>query len=189
MKRLVPLIAALTLVVAACGGSDDDGVATLETDAAVEQEVSDATEGADDEQALLAFSACMRDNGVDQFPDPVLNADGSVDFGGGSDPFGDADQDVAEAAVNACLDELEGLSFAPGGSDFDFNEIQDSLVEFAQCMRDNGVDFDDPDLSNVFGDGEVSSPFGDLDITDPDVQAAVEACQDVFANFGPGAGG
>lgn len=194
MQRLIILLATMALVLAACGGSDDDGVATLDdttADASLQQSVEDAAGSADDEQALLAFAACMRDNGVDQFPDPVLNADGSVEFtGSGQGPFADVDNDTAEAAVNACIGELEGVAFAPGGTDFDFNEIQDALVEFAACMRDNGIDFDDPDLGNfAFGEGDVESPFGELDLSDPAVVAAVEECQDVFTGFGLGFGG
>ena len=190
MKRMVPLVLALALVVAACGGSDDEGVATLEDEnRQLEQDVTDAAGTADDEQALLAFSACMRDNGVESFPDPVLNADGSVDFGQDSQPFAEVEPEVAEAAVNTCIDELQGVSFAPGGTDFDLNEIQDAFVEFAECMRENGVDFDDPDLASAFSDGQIRNPFGDLDITDPDVAAAVEVCQEVFVGVGPGLGG
>lgn len=190
MKRLVPIVLALALVVAACSGSDDDGVATLDDEnLQLEQDVSQAAEAADDEDALLAFSACMRENGVESFPDPVLNADGSVDFDQDSQPFAEVGPEVAEAAVNACIDELQGVSFAPGGTDFDLNEIQDAFVEFAQCMRDNGIDFDDPDLASAFRDGQITNPFGDLDITDPDVAAAVEVCQEVFVGVGPGLGG
>ena len=192
MHRLIILLATLALVLAACGGSDDDGVATLEdspNDSGLQRTVEDAAGAADDEQALLAFAACMRDNGVDDFPDPVLNADGSVEFtGSGQDPFAGVDNDTAEAAVNACIGELEGVAFAPGGADFDLNEIQDALVEFAACMRDNGIDFDDPDLSNAFGEGEVANPFGELDLSDPEVVAAIEECQDVFTGFGLGFG-
>jgi hypothetical protein len=191
VQRLITLIAVLAIALAACG-SPDDGVASLDDatadDLAGQQQQA---EGVDDEQALLAFAACMRDNGVEGFPDPRLDADGSVDFGASSgDPFAGVDNDTAEAAVNACIGELEGLAFAPGGSDFDLTEIQDALVEFAQCMRDNGIDFDDPDLrSLVLGDGDLSNPFGELDLSDPDVAAAVERCQDVFTGIGPGFGG
>ena len=191
MKRLIPLLAVLALVLAACGGGSDDGVATLQdTETTVDQGSAENSSGTDDEQALLAFSACMRENSVPDFPDPVLNADGSVDFNqGGGDPFGSVEPDTAEAAVNACLDELDGVSFAPGGTDFDLNEIQDAFVEFAQCMRDEGIDFDDPDLLGAFSEGGVSNPFGELDITDPEVRAAVEVCQEAFVGVGPGFGG
>ena len=182
----------LALVAAACGGSNEDEVATLENAASqLEQTVSDASDSVDDEEALLAFAACMRENGVDTFPDPRLSADGSVSFGtgGGSTPFGDVDNDTAEAAVNACISELEGAAFAPGGSAFDITEMQDAMVEFAQCMRDNGIDFDDPDLSDVFSGGELQNPFEALDVDDPEVAAVVEECQAVFTGVGPGFGG
>ena len=192
-RRIIILVAAMALLVAACGGSDDDAVATLEdtTQSDVNASIEDAAEGVDDEQALLNFAACMRDNGVEAFPDPSLNADGSVDFGAASgDPFGDVDNDTAEAAVNACIGELAGAAFAPGGSDFDLTEMQDAMVEFAACMRDNGIDFDDPDLSSFsFGEGELSNPFGDLDADDPAVVAAIEVCQSAFTGIGFGFGG
>ena len=115
MRRLPLLVIGLALVAAACGGSNEAEVATLENAATpLEQTVSDASDSVDDEQALLAFAACMRENGVEAFPDPRLNADGSVSFGtgGGSTPFGDVDNDTAEAAVNGCIGELECVTTA-----------------------------------------------------------------------------
>ena len=191
MARLLILATGLALIAAACGGSSDDEGATLESATSQhEQTVSNASDLVDDEEALLAFAACMRENGVGAFPDPSLSADGSVSFGtgGGSTPFGDVDNATAEAAVNACIGELEGAAFAPGGSAFDITEMQDAMVEFAQCMRDNGIDFDDPDLSG-FARGELSNPFAELDVTDPEVAAAIEDCQTIFADLGiPGFG-
>ena len=193
IRRTMILTIALALLIAACGGSGDEGVATLEdTDRAeLDQSLDEATQGVDDEQALLAFGACMRENGVESFPDPSLSSDGSVEFAtGGGDPFADVDNDTAEAAVNACIGELAGVSFAPGGSDFDLTEMQDAMVEFAACMRSNGIDFDDPDLSNFgFGDEGLSNPFGELDVDDPAVMAAIEECQSAFTGFGFGFGG
>jgi len=189
MRRLLILAIGFALVAAACSGSDEAEVATLEdTTLPIDQSVSEASDTVDDEQALLAFAACMRENGVETFPDPRLSADGSVSFGtgGGSTPFGDVDNDTAEAAVNACIGELEGAAFAPGGSAFDMTEMQDSMVEFAQCMRDNGIDFDDPNLTGMFSGGELQNPFEALDIDDPKVAAAVETCQGVFIGVGPG---
>ena len=63
------------------------------------------------------------------------------------------------------------------------------MVEFAQCMRDNGIEFDDPAISDMFSDGELQNPFEALDIDDPQVAAVVEECQAVFTGFGPGFGG
>ena len=84
MKRAAALLAVLALVLAACSGSDGDGVATLD-DSATSTTVVDEDAGAvsaSEEEALLAFSACMRENGVEDFEDPTINADGSIEFGG-----------------------------------------------------------------------------------------------------------
>ncbi len=193
MKRLIVAIAALAMLLAACSGDGGTGVASLDTGTTPQAETPAAdADDVTEEEALLAFSACMRDNGVEDFEDPIVNPDGSVTFGfveGATDggPFQDTDREVLEAAFESCQGELEGIALGAGDGGFDLTEIQDTLVEFAQCMRDNGVDVEDPDLSDFApgggGDG-FAGPFGDLDITDPDVQAAVEACQGLFAGFG-----
>ena len=59
--------------------------------------------------------------------------------------------------------------------------MEDLLVEYAGCMRDNGVDMPDPDFSG--GGGMI-----DLGIADPNdstFQAADEACRSILAGFGP----
>lgn len=189
MQRIILLVTALALVLVACGGGDDDGVATLDSTTTTVA-ASDADGGSvaeQDEERLLAFAACMRDNGIEDFPDPRLNADGSVDFGADDRPFADVEEDVAEAAFEACADELAGVSFAPGGENFDLTAIEDALVEFASCMREQGVDVPDPDFSSFLLGGEGGiSPFGDIDFEDPGVLAAVEECRDVFTGLGFG---
>ena len=151
-----------------------------------------------DEERLLAFAECMRENGVD-FPDPVVEADGTVTFGfrpggggGGLQTGRDAD---LPAARDACSGMLEGLAFGPGQGGFDLIELQDTLLEFAQCMRDNGVDMGDPDLSR-FGPGtdddQSGGPFGVMDLDDPDFAAAFAVCQQQLPQAGrprsPGSG-
>ena len=68
------------------------------------------------------------------------------------------------------------------GSDLpEFSEMEDMLVEYAGCMRDNGVDMPDPDFSA--GSGMI-----DLGIADPNdatFRAADEACRSILAGFGP----
>jgi hypothetical protein len=177
--RLILLFATLALVAAACGGSTDDRVATLED--ARPTTVAAQDELAADEARLIEFTQCMRDNGVPEFPDAAVTEDGAVDFGG-FEQFNEFDQDDLEIAFDACLDKLEGLSFAPGGANFDLTGIQDTLLEFAQCMRDNGFDMPDPDFSN-FDLGSGVGPFGEIDPTDPGFDEALEACEDIFANL------
>lgn len=149
-----------------------------------------------DEEVLLAFAACMRDNGV-EFPDPIVEADGTVTFGlrpgaGGGQNAGDLqaigrDPDLP-AARDACSPLIEGRALGPGGRNSDEVQIEiaDRLLEFAQCMRDNGVDVGDPD-PNAFGPGSGGGrPFGDLDFGDADVSAAFEACSDQLPFGGQG---
>ncbi len=177
--RPILVLAALVLVVAACGGSDN-GVASLEDGPTTTAGAEDALVG--DEAKLMSFAECMRDSGVPEFPDPVVTEDGAVDFAGGFEQFEDFDQDALEEGFDACVDHLEGLSFAPGGENFDLTGIQDTLLEFAQCMRANGFDLPDPDFSN-FDLASGVGPFGEIDPTDPGFEEALEACQHLFENL------
>jgi hypothetical protein len=180
-KRLLPLLVVFALLTTACGSSDDGGVASIEgaptTTAPARHDAL-----ANDEIKLMAFSQCMRDNGVPDFPDPIVTEEGAVDFAGGFDQFEDFDQDAMEEAFDACVDHLDGLSIAPGGENFDLTGIQDTLLEFARCMRDNGFDMPDPDFSNFDLGGGVG-PFGEIDPTAPGFEKALEACQDIFENL------
>ena len=208
MTRMIVMIAALALVLAACSGSESDGVATLEAaeSEALAEDIEDAAGDVTDEEALLTFAQCMRDNGVESFQDPVVDADGSVGFafggGGGNQdggPFGGVEQEVVQAAFQACSDNLENVAFGPRGGDFDEAEFQDTFVEFTACLREEGLEVDDPDFSN-FGPGQGGGNEdgdgpggpgglrGQLDINNPEVQAALEACQEIFGGLGPGGG-
>lgn len=165
-----------------------------ETDAGASQSAdTDGDAPADDdltdEEVLLEFAACMRDNGV-EFPDPIVEADGTVTFGlrpgrGGAGQNASDLQAIGRdpdlpAAREACSPIVEGLALGPGGQSFDEAqvEIEDMLLEFAQCMRDNGVDIGDPDLSAVGPGSGGGSPFGELDFNDADVSAAFEVCNE-----------
>lgn len=181
-------VAVLALVVAACGGDGDAAlVASLEDRdplVVVDGEL-DGVGAQDTESVLMEFAQCMRDEGID-WPDPTVDADGNVriqrpSFDGGL-PDG-----IAEAR-EACGPLLEGI--VQQFRQRDQTERQDRLVEFASCMRDNGFDMPDPDLSAI-GQGPAGGGpgvFGDLERDAPDFAAAQEACADILAGFGPGAG-
>lgn len=151
-----------------------------------------------DEERLLAFAECMRENGVD-FPDPVVEADGTVIFGfrpgrgGGFAALQEIGRDPdLPAARDACQGLVAGVAFGPGQGGFDMIEIQDALLEFARCMRDNGVDIGDPDMS-VFAPGasggdQPGGPFrGVIDLDDPDLASAFAICQQQLPGAGQGA--
>lgn len=203
MKKLALALVALALVAAGCGGANGDGVASLEDDtvtdplAAGEEIAGDdnnPSEGdVDQEQALLDFTQCMRDEGID-IADPEVDADGNL-RPSRPEP-GTLEREDIQAAREACSEFLEGVTL--GFRDQDRTEIEDTLLEFAACMRDNGYDMPDPDLSfepGSGGGGQGGGPFGQLDQDDPAFQAASEVCQDIFTDLplgpgrGPGGGG
>ncbi|MDT0308448.1 hypothetical protein RM780_15975 [Streptomyces sp. DSM 44917] len=87
---------------------------------------------------------------------------------------------VLTLALTACGGDGEAGDSDAGGTGG--GPASDATLEWYDCMRDNGVDMPDPDPDNP----AVVLPQGSAD--DPDVRAAVEACQDILPNGGPGSG-
>jgi hypothetical protein len=166
-------LAVSVAVVAAvgCGSSNDDGVASATS-------TTTTTSSADkQEQAMLAFARCMRDNGVPSFPDPTPNADGTFSF---QPPTGAMGQQSTQKAVQACrsnLNEVQMGSSVPGTSD-----RQDALLAVSKCMRANGLpDFPDPKANaGLFG------MFKGYDTSSPTFEKAMDACSDEFSSLGIG---
>ncbi|WP_420640082.1 hypothetical protein [Candidatus Poriferisocius sp.] len=169
-----------------------------EAAAAVDAEAGDSAETDDPEEALLNFSQCMRDNGIPEFPDPTYDSSGNLNMrqavaAAGIQPRSEEFRE----AMATCNQLLAGVALRPGGDELDQVELQDQLLEFAQCLRDQGIEVDDPDFSNFgppSGDEEDSGPgrgpFGDaFDLQDADVQAAVEECREITGGFGARLGG
>ncbi len=192
MQRIAIVISAVVVLLAACSGDAGTQVASLEGAPADTVTVDDdASDAQSDEDAILAFAACMRDNGFEDFEDPEIDAEGGIAFGfRGLVQDGEVDRDTVRTAMQTCRIHLEGLSLV--GSDIDRTEIEDQMFEFAACMRDNGIDMPDPDFSGTPGEGgQGNGPFTDLDPDDPRFQEAMEACGDIFEGgfpVGPGAG-
>jgi hypothetical protein len=174
------LLSCLMLLLAACGGSEGPGVAeasgsggggtTATTTAASEE---------DAEQAQLDFARCMREQGLD-FPDPRPDEDGGLRF---QPPAGGLDDPEAfQDAARECREFLAGAQ--PNLSEEDRSEFQDAQLEFARCMRDEGIDVPDPQQGEGPGQG-----LGEIDTDDPAVLAALEECQSVIQDAIPGQGG
>jgi hypothetical protein len=181
------LVIALTL--GACSGGDGaDGVATLGGG-------RDGTTGStgssiDPEDALAEFAECMRDNGFEDFPDPQVDENGAIVIGGPGGGGGlpdDADFEEIQQAMEACQ-ELLPQGLGPGEiSEEDQAALQDAFLEYAQCMRDNGIDMPDPDFS---GEGGAFGIGGEgIDPGDPDFQAADEVCRPLLEEVLPDAPG
>jgi hypothetical protein len=157
----------------------------------------------------------MRDEGLAEFPDPVVEADGSVGFGigPGTERAFDPRSDEFQAAQSACEGLLGDATF--GGGRFgggDQAARNDAFVAYSECLRSEGLDVGDvvpgqgggpgngtpddgagpPPGGPEQGDrsGRIADAMG-LDPDDPAVQDALAVCdpvlQDAIGGFGPGA--
>jgi hypothetical protein len=167
---------ALTMSLSACGDeAEEPGVATLngtEDDGEGEDDGGEPVSDEELEEQALEFSECMRENGVPDFPDPEIE-DGRIQMRvGGPDGGGEIDQEAMEKAMEAC----EELAPRGGGnfSEEDRQQMQDEMLAYAQCMRDNGYDMPDPDFGE--GEGGIFRMEGEPD--DPAFVNAQEACED-----------
>lgn len=165
MPRFISTIVILALAVAACSSSTNaEPVASI--DSTTTTVAADAAATTAD--PLLAFSACMRDNGVEDFQDPIVDADGKVEF---PDKADEAKADDFAAAFESCAYLLEGTAFGATAKGDDVEGL-DQLYDFAVCMREQGFDIADPDPE--------TGSLGEVDKDDPAFEAAWEQCGATF---------
>jgi hypothetical protein len=188
-SHILTLVLSLALLLAACSGDGESpSVASLETDSESVQDTgaSDGDTSADSEEAMLAFVQCLRDQGVD-IADPTLDANGNlqlapIEFTVETDDPDEAALELEMAQFNElmapCEEILSGL--VATGSSQDATEFEDALLEYAQCMRTNGVDMPDPDFSS--GGGLVD--LGSHDGTSEAFAAADEECREILSLLG-----
>lgn len=107
----------------------------------------------------MTFAECMRDNGVREFPDPDASGEVTIDANGNGSSV-DPSSAAWKRAIAACKDPQP-----PGFTGHKRSaQEQGKALEFAQCMRDNGVpDFADPD---------PDGPIIDIDGSQPGLKAA-----------------
>ena len=169
------LVAALFLgTLSACTQATDMGIPTAsDSQAASQTETTPAAEDPDD--AALTYSQCMRENGVPEFPD--ADAEGRIMMRAGPDSSLNPDSAEFQEAAEACRHlQPAGRAGANGGI-----EGQETMLEFARCMRENGVpDYPDPDPNAGPGVRIVVGPNSDLDPNDPKVQDALEICEAIL---------
>jgi hypothetical protein len=126
-RKLWPLavLALIALIGVGCGGTDSSGGNTT----------------AANQEKAVKFAQCMRENGVSQFPDPDASGNLTIDgvLNGSSI---DSNSSTWKTAVGTCKD-LQPPGFTGGGERS--TDEQEAALQFAQCIRDNGVaDFPDP---------------------------------------------
>ncbi|MGG7465171.1 hypothetical protein [Plantibacter sp. YIM 135347] len=128
LARMAALLAIPLLVgtLAACSGGDPK---SSEKPAGQERTSQDWQ---------VSFSACMRDEGIADYPDP--EPDGSMKAGMALDDDAAAAQD---AAAEACLTKLGEPPAGPSG-ELSAEEVKEQQLKTAKCLRDNGHEVEDP---------------------------------------------
>jgi hypothetical protein len=156
-------IAALSLGVAACGG-DPESEANAGTGGGPSQSEQEKLR-----EAGLKFAQCMRENGVENFPDPQADGSSMIRVG----PDSGITPEQMEEGEKACAHLREEIR--PQMSEADQAEFKEQALEHARCMREHGIDFPDPEFS---ADGKVTMKLkrGEVDPEDPDFKAAQEEC-------------
>jgi hypothetical protein len=179
MTRLVilSLLFVIGLAASACGGgATTSSVASLDADADDAKSLGFETESIRGEEAVLAFTACLRDEGLD-VDDPAVDGEGNLVA---PSPHAVAARTLDMAAVHSAFDVCRGFldNVAFGMGTEDLTEREDELLDFAECMRENGYDMPDPDFSE--GGYSGVGPFGDaIDTDDPEFQRAVGSCEGI----------
>jgi predicted small lipoprotein YifL len=203
-KHWAALAAAITIAsLAACGGGGGDSgngaeVANIDDtspDATTDGTTADTTADAptDPEEAMLAFTECMRDHGVDM-PDPQMSKPAT----GGAKPGnaviaveGDPNDPTFQKANEACEPLMANMRSELEDDPERLAEMKADMREFAQCMRDHGVDMPDPTFDEN-GRIKMTGPPPDAERDSDAFNAAAEECNQgeggPMIQVGPGGG-
>ena len=131
---VIMTLAALGVAACAGGGGDDDGTGVASVSKQTTTTAAAASAGRTDPQdAAVDFAKCMREHGVDM-PDPQVGDNGTFTFGGGNVDIGSPKVREAE---KACRPKLRAGGFGAGRDD---PAVQASALDFARCMRANGIE-------------------------------------------------
>jgi len=207
VSRLIVTLLAATLILAACGGGEEaaDGgdIATLETstpdEQAAEADVTtagsiEAEEEISFEDAQLAFSQCMRENGFPEWPDPDPNAepDGRGGFGNVDlDALGiDRGAEEFRSAIDVCREHFSGVAGAGQGLDPEQQaQAEDNILALFACVRETPgwEDLPDPDFT---GEGlGLRELFQSGEFDPQELRPLLQACQQKLGIEGFGGNG
>lgn len=165
--KLAVTAATVLVVAAGCAGTTnkDDKV-----DTAGGTPPPTASAGTGD---MLAFAKCMREHGVPMV-DPQPGRVGEVGSG--------ADREATEKAQKACQHFLPPVDSRGGKPD---PKLQEQMLKYAKCMRDNGIDYPDPVVDPNGGISSTQAPG--IQAEDPKVKAAMKQCDEIITGT-PGGG-
>jgi hypothetical protein len=158
---LAALFAVAALGLAACGGGEEEAPASS----------SSSSSSSEDEQrreAGVKFAQCMREQGVD-IPDPGTDGRQRIQIG----PDSGISPDEFERASKECEEYRQQMM--PELSEEEQEEFRQKALEWARCMRENGIDVPDPQVGEN-GGMRITGGQGRTDPEDPEFQAAQEKC-------------
>jgi hypothetical protein len=169
-RKLRPLavLAMVALIGAGCSnGSAENGSTGTASSA--------GTTTATAREKAVKFAECMRDNGVDEFPDPDASGGLTID-GVVNGSSLDTSTPSWKTAIATCKD-LQPPGFTGPGRRSAGQ--QEAALEFAQCIRDNGVeDFPDPINGEPLADtNRIPSASGEGGMAV--LNAAMRTCRDL----------
>jgi hypothetical protein len=156
------------LLLAACGGGGGGPRVASAGGATTTTAANTPAAQHDPLQAGLAFAKCMREHGVD-VPDPKPGQGGLVRIAPGAST--NPDDPKVRAAETACRPLLGAGGTGAGPDD---PKARAAMLDFAKCMRANGVEnFPDPT-----GNGDIAiGGSNGVDPSSPAFQKAQRACQ------------
>ena len=125
----------------------------------------------------MKFAECMRENGVREFPDPDASGDADDRWDSEWLVAGPEHRGVEEGHRRVQGPAATGVHRAASGAP----RSRSDALEFAQCMRDNGVkDFPDPAQDGPLIDtNRIPSAAGRGGMEHSGVKAAMEKCGDL----------
>ncbi len=173
--------AGLALLAAACGGGPAGNhvaqLASTTTRPAPPSGAANAGGAANSRSPSslpLAFSDCMRANGVTNFPDPSSSGiwpKSEVELAASNPRF----QSATKACGHLLPDGGPGVPPSPAVVE----QIQSDMTKFARCMRSRGVpSWPDPTLDQ--GRAVFDPEAAGIDTGSPRVSTAMHACEHVF---------
>ncbi len=184
-RRLAALIA-LPLVLSACGGEKKEAdIASASSPSEAAPPASSAAPKAEGKSAFydaqLAYTQCMRKEGLKDWPDPTLS--GYADWTKIEKIQEEEERKDSQVklgdAMQACKEPMQkAMQLEP---EKDQQKVYESLLAHAQCMRANGVSkFTNPAMLNG-----IAQPGGDPSPANPQIspdspayKQAETACRD-----------
>ncbi len=179
LTAMVAVLAAIA--VAGCGGSSGDSTNAETTASSGGGAGAGGMPGGGGGPGGLEIDdearECLEEQGV-ELPEP--GEGGGPPEGGPPEGF-EGGEEIQKAFEECGIEAPQGGG--PGGPPTDSADLRESIQDYVSCVRENGYDLPDPNLS---GEGPVFSE-SEVDQSDPEFKAASEECQSLIA--APAGGG